>query len=96
MLCHALPQLNDGEFFDGFGLGMRAVRSEFDTILSMIGSGEWRDVPPIPQDKSYELRYAKHQDFTDEVAAEYLTRMLSPEAIKESINGRDVSQFVLP
>lgn len=96
MLCHALPRLDEGEQLDGFELGMRAVRAASDTLASLITNSGLSNLEPIPQDKTLQRRYTRNADFTDEVAAEYLTRVPSPQAIKEAICGRDNSRFLLP
>ena len=95
MLCHALPSSADAKGLDGFALGMRAVRVGFDTLVSIIGDGRWRDLEPVPQDRSLEIRYSRSRDFTDEIASAYLARVLTSQEIERAVSRRDVSRFIL-
>ena len=95
MLCHALPTIDDGEELDGFALGMRAVRVALDSVTELVQHGRWRGLTPISQDKSLEMRYTRSQDFTDRVAAEYLSRAPAPEAVRDAVSRRDNGGFIL-
>ena len=95
MLSHALPTLERDEPADGFALGMRAVSGAFDVLVSLVDGGRWQRIEPVVQDRSLELRYTRNRDFTDEVAAEYLRREPTPESIRDSLQARDATRFIL-
>lgn len=75
MLFHAMPK---PEAADPFVLGMKAVRAAHTAIIESIKSGEIFNLSPIGQDKSLQIRYTKNNQFTDDVAADYLARGLTP------------------
>ena len=58
---------------DPFVHGMYAVHATQCRLASMLEAGIVP--PPVPQDKSLEIRNARYEDFTDEVAEEYLDRL---------------------
>jgi hypothetical protein len=93
MLFHALPA---AEAVDPFVLGMRAVRAAQQGLARRIESASLFDLAPIPQDRSWELRYSRNADFTDAVAAEYLARVPSPAEIHQPLSVRDCSRLVRP
>lgn len=95
MLGHALPNPRDGESLDGFALGMRSVSDAFDALIDLITTPGWKDLEPIPQDKSLEMRYSRTRDFTDEIASEYLGNLPSVHSIQEAIKNRDPARFIL-
>ena len=67
---HALPEVGAGEALDGFKLGMRAINAAFDTLVLLISSGKWREIDPVPQERSLEICSTRNRDFTNAVAAE--------------------------
>ncbi|MBT5299759.1 MAG: methionyl-tRNA formyltransferase [Rhodospirillaceae bacterium] len=93
VLFHALP---DTQPADPFVLGMKAVRSALISITERIGDGTLFDVPPVSQDSSQEIRYTRNADFTDAVAAAYLKRAMSPDAVGDALENRDLGMFVRP
>lgn len=94
MLFHALPS---PQKVDGFQLGMCAVKAAHEGLVEFIRSGAQYSVQEtIKQDKSQEIRYTRHADFTDQVAQEYLANMLSKDNICEKLQQRDLSQFLNP
>ncbi|CAN5456999.1 hypothetical protein BH09PLA1_BH09PLA1_14820 [soil metagenome] len=93
ILFHALPH---AARVDPFVFGMRAVRAAHDALVGKIKSARLGDLPPIEQDRSRELRYTRNADFTDEVAAEYLSRLLAPAQMETAIQRRDLSAYVRP
>jgi hypothetical protein len=93
VLRHALPPADET---DGFTLGMLAVRSAQRALIDCIGRNNLRDLAPVAQDKTRQLRYTRNADFTDEVAAEYLSRTPAPVEIGQHLSRRDVSRFVRP
>jgi hypothetical protein len=93
MLFHALP---NPEAIDPFLLGMRAVKAAQEGLVQRIADGSIFDLAPVEQDKSKELRYTRNADFTDEIAAEYLDRLPTPEEILASLQSRRESDYVRP
>ena len=93
MLRHALPP---AEETDGFTLGMLAVRSAHKALIDSIKRNNLRDLAPVPQDKSKELRYSRNADFTDEIAAEFLRKLPAPGEIFGQLSNRELPQFVRP
>jgi len=96
MLCHALPTNDDAGALDGFALGMRAVRVALDTMTWLVQDDRWQSLVPVEQDRTLELRYTKNQDFTDEVAADYLGRAPAPDVIRDTLDRRDRTRFIIP
>ena len=66
---------------DGFRLGMEAVRSAHTAV---------------PQDPGRQVRYTRNADFTDAVAAEYLSRVPEPMAVHAALAGRRPDDFLRP
>lgn len=93
MLYHALPR---AEELDPFVLGMKAVKVAQESLVSRIASGEILQYPAISQDAKKEYRYTRNSDFTDEVAQEYLNRLLSPAQVKSKLSERDLSMLEKP
>jgi hypothetical protein len=91
ILFHALPRAAK---VDPFVYGMRAVRAAHEALVEKVANAQIRDIEPIPQDRSKELRYTRNGDFTDDVAAEYLSRLPTPDEMQHAIEDRDLSQFV--
>ena len=78
ILFHAMPR--PGEI-DGFLLGMQAVRAAHVALAERIRDGSVLQLDSVPQDRGLELRYTRSRDFTDDVAREYLDRLLEPKDI---------------
>jgi hypothetical protein len=93
ILFHALPK---AEAIDPFVFGMRAVRAAQSAVFGHLAEGSLFDQPPVPQDRSKELRYTRNTDFTDPVAAEYLARLPDPEQMLRGAEHRDLTDFVRP
>jgi hypothetical protein len=93
MLRHALPPADET---DGFTLGMLAVRSAHRALIECINRNNLRDLHAVPQERSQQIRYTRNADFTDEVAAEYLSRTHAANEIRQHLSRRDRSQFVRP
>lgn len=93
MLCHAFPGMLTE---DPFELGMLAVKAAFQALTDMIVSGKIENVTPVSQDKSLEIRYAKNDDFTDEIVNQYLSALPSGEELNQKIAKRDLTKFVNP
>ncbi|MBC8107322.1 MAG: methionyl-tRNA formyltransferase [Anaerolineae bacterium] len=90
ILFHALPKAAK---VDPFVYGMRAVRAAHESLVEKIKSAQLGDLAPVDQDRTRELRYTRNADFTDAIAAEYLSRLQAPSEMQF---GRDLSTFVRP
>lgn len=93
MLYHALPEPG---LIEPFELGMLAVKAAHDSLVENLRDGKILTYERVKQDKSRELRYTRKQDFTDEVAAEFLKRKVEPKKIKNALQKRDLGMFVSP
>jgi folate-dependent phosphoribosylglycinamide formyltransferase PurN len=92
MLFHALPAAAG----DSFALGMTAVAAAHAGIVEHLRQGDLLDLDPVPQDNSREIRYARGEDFTDDIAAAYLANPPSPKTIRSALEARDLGDFVRP
>ncbi|MSO65787.1 MAG: methionyl-tRNA formyltransferase [Alphaproteobacteria bacterium] len=75
ILFHARPT---AESCDPFLFGMRAVHTAHRGLLHHLGDRSWLTLEPVVQDRSRQIRYTRHGDYTDVVADEYLGRLRSP------------------
>jgi methionyl-tRNA formyltransferase len=90
MLFHALPNHEE----DPFDLGMRAVKSAHLGLIAYLEDDN-RKLLGIKQDRTKEIKYTKNNEFTDEVAQEYLNRISNP-GFSYSLNDRDLAGFIEP
>jgi hypothetical protein len=93
ILLHALPR---PQVVDPFLLGMISVDVSQNAVVHHIKNGTLYDLPPVPQDRSQELRYTKNIEFTDDVAQRYLGLRPSPDDVKAILDKRDLSKFINP
>jgi hypothetical protein len=93
ILFHAFPT---ARAVDPFVYGMQCVRAAHESVVDHLRRGDLLSLEPVPQDRSRELRYTRNADFTDEVAAEYLERLSTPDALLAALSRRDGNQFVRP
>ena len=94
MLFHALPK---PAAVDGFVLGMQAVRVAHLGLAHYLKNGEIKQMDPLPQDKSLQLRYARMSDFTDEIVRDYCSsKILDPQQIHAVLKRRDLAAFSRP
>jgi len=94
MLFHALPA---AVAVDPFVIGMMAVDAAYTATVDAIKKGTLFGYEPIVQDKAQEIRYSKNVDFTDDIAVDYLrNKKLTPEALKQALDARDMSHYVNP
>lgn len=94
MLFHAFP-LAQGET-DPFVIGMLAVKSAHEGLVHYISTGKIREMEPVAQDKTLEIRYTRNRDFTDDVASCYLAKLPDRDEILEGIRRRDTQKFLRP
>ena len=88
MLYHALPKAQE---IDPFVLGMQAVKVGQKSLIERVKDNSIFKYTSMPQDKNKEYRYTKNVDFTDEVAKEYLNKLLIPAQLKEKMEQRDLN-----
>jgi len=90
ILFHAFPT---PRAVDPFGYGMECVRAGHVSLVEYIRRGDLLTIEPVAQDRMQELRYTRNADFTDAVAAEYLSRMPSADEMLTTLRARDESLF---
>lgn len=90
ILYHALPK---PQIIEPFLLGMEAVRVAVDSLVHRIDTGDIFKIKTEIQNKSLEINYSRNSDFTDYVASDYLTNLLSGNEVYEKLMRRDVSLF---
>ena len=78
MLFHCVPQLHSED--SSFDFTMRSVLVAQQGLVSAVENKSISSTQAIKQDKSQEVRYTKNQDFTDDVAKEFLERNLQLNA----------------
>lgn len=93
MLFHAFPK---PAAYEPFAYGMHAVRAAHDAVISRLADGSLLNIEPVMQDRSKELRYTRNADFTDDVAAEYLSRLPAPAQMHEALLHREPDAFLRP
>lgn len=92
ILFHVRPRFEDQT---PFHFTMQAVDAVQTEIVERLAKGVLTSLNPTEQDRSLELRYSRNQDFTDEVAADFLKRNLSAEDIRLSLDS-DTSPVLKP
>jgi hypothetical protein len=93
MLFHAFPK---AEKVDPFVITMKSVIAAQQGFIEYLKDGTLHNLASIPQDKTKEIRYTRSADFTDDVAADYLKNLPTPEEVDSMMNTRDFSQFIKP
>jgi methionyl-tRNA formyltransferase len=93
VLCHALPK---PEAAGPFVIGMNAVRAAHRALVEHLVSGELGKLEPLEQDRNLEIRYSRHADFDDEVAAEYLDRLPTGEDMHRALAARNLGRYIRP
>jgi folate-dependent phosphoribosylglycinamide formyltransferase PurN len=93
MLFHAAPE---ARALDPFVHGMRAVQVAHQAVVERLSAGTLLAAEPVEQDRTLEIRYTRNRDFTDEVAAEYLNRLPTPEQLRDAVARRDASMLLRP
>lgn len=92
ILQHAFPK---AAVYDPFELGMRAVQSGQSALIDLLTKR--RTLPqPVKQDKTLERRHTRKDDFTDDVAREYLANLLTPRFIHQALQQKNLQQFINP
>ncbi len=80
ILYHAVPKFIDDNPFE---FTMRAVEAAQKSLIERIANNEIINFVPQTQDKSFEIRYTKNADFTDEVVSEFLSRKIDNAYLSE-------------
>lgn len=93
MLFHVVPKVEE---IEPFLLGMKAVQSAHHGLVDAISTGGILEMEAVEQNKTFEIRYARNRDFTDEVASRYLKNQSTSQDILHSLANRDLSVLVNP
>ena len=93
ILYHAIPKL---ERENPFEFTMRSVDVAQKSLVKKIAQNELKALTPILQDKKLQLRYSRDSDFTDDVAAEFLSRSLDNQKLQEMLDIAITPSLVLP
>ena len=64
---------------------MKAVVAAFDAVADIINEPKWRDRPAVDQEGNRELRYTRNSDFTDVIAADFLSREIDSIRLREML-----------
>ena len=83
IIYHAIPKLDNENPFE---FTMRSVVVAQETLTEKIINSELFNSAPIPQSKDLEIRYSKNIEFTDEIAAEFLSRKMDNTKLKSLIS----------
>jgi hypothetical protein len=79
-----------------FLIGMKAVKAAQVSLINAIARGELNSIAPVQQDRSLEIRYSRNAEFTDEVAAAFISRNLTPAEIGVRLKNAPARDFVRP
>lgn len=93
MLFHAIPTV---ELIDPFLLGMHAVKAAHRGLVKAIALGDILEMESVPQDKALEMRYTRNQDFTDEVALDYLENAPTANDVLLALTQRNLDGLLNP
>ena len=74
MLFHCVPKIRPED--TPFDFTMRSVLVAQQGLVSAVDTESIFSVSTVKQNKAQEVRYTKNQDFTDDVAKEFLDRNL--------------------
>lgn len=83
IIYHAVPKLNNENPFE---FTMRSVVVAQETLTEKIINSELFNSAPIPQYKDLEIRYSKNIEFTDQIAAEFLSRKIDNTKLKSLLS----------
>jgi folate-dependent phosphoribosylglycinamide formyltransferase PurN len=80
MIFHCTPELLPSD--SSFDFTMRSVLVAQQALVASLEKGSIFAFPNVKQVRSQEIRYSKNQDFTDEIAKDFLSReiVLDPES----------------
>lgn len=92
IIRHAVPTLTNE---DSFQYTMKAVVAAFDAVTETISS-KWRERPTVNQEKALELRYTRNSDFTDRIAADFLSREINSIRLQEMLTTSAKPELLKP
>lgn len=69
-----------------FAFTMESVKAAQARIVKEVASGEILSYEPTAFDSSQEIRYTRNRDFTDAVAADFLSRSYSPSKMQQLLD----------
>ncbi len=93
MLFHVFPREVSS---DPFVHGMMAVKSAHDGLCYHLERKSLLSIPSVKQCRDEELRYTRNEDFTDEVAQQYLSNLPISEKFEIALKRRDLNKFLNP
>ena len=93
ILFHALPRVAP---IDPFLLGMEAIAAARDGIVHYLSKNMLKNLEPLQQNRGEEILYSRGEDFTDQIAREYMNRLMTARDIGGLLAERDANQFVRP
>ena len=74
ILFHCVPELQDSD--SHFDFTMRSVFAAQRELAQILKNGQIFSISRVQQDKNLEIRYSKNDEFTDDVAKEFLEKSI--------------------
>lgn len=93
ILYHSLPKFTDDNPFE---FTMRAVEVAQKSLVEQISNTNIHRFEPQVQNKKLEIRYSRHADFNDEVAAEFLKRSWSSQDLGRLLDKASRPELINP
>lgn len=93
IIFHALPE---PAATDPWEFTMGAVKAAIEGLAERIASNDLLAHSPVAQDRSLLIRYSRNAEFTDEVAAEFMSRNLGPAEIERQASRSGRRELVRP
>lgn len=91
MLGHFRPTYSGESLFE---FSMQAVLVAQDALVRLLQEPSKTPHPTVDQNRAHEIRYTRNNQFTDEVARDFLSRKVDSEQIRKAI--RDCPVELLP
>jgi methionyl-tRNA formyltransferase len=93
ILFHAFPPLTNNPF----SFSMLSVLSSFEGLAYYLKDDTLKKLNPIPQDRSFEIRYSKDLNFNNSVAEYFLDNLPENNHILLNLNdNQNLDKFILP
>ena len=93
ILYHVIPKL---DLENPFEFTMRSVDVAQKSLVEKIARDELTKFPPVNQNQELQLRYSRDSDFTDEIAAAFLSRPLNNQKLKEILGDAPKPDLLRP
>lgn len=93
ILYHALPKIGHCNPFE---FTMKAVEAAQSSLIERINNKIIFDMKPQKQNKLLEIRYTRNSDFTNSIAAEYLSRNQTNDDLQKYLNAMAEPTLVSP